>query len=140
MTHNSGIYDKPIPDLDDPDMAPFWMNTRQHRLTAQQCLNCSALRFPALPICPTCLEIPSDWVDVSSTGTIWSFAVYHRAFHPGFRLDIPYVVGIVETDDGVRFTGRILGPRDEIAVGRRVHVTYLDATDRFTIPQWSLDG
>ena len=31
------LYNKPIPKLDDPDMAPFWAAAREGRLTAQRC-------------------------------------------------------------------------------------------------------
>jgi hypothetical protein len=48
-------------------------------------------------------------VAVCQKGTIWSYAVFHRAFHPGFKDELPYVVGIIENEDGVRYTGRIQG-------------------------------
>lgn len=131
-------YSKPIPRLDDPDMGPFWAAAREHRLTAQRCSSCSVLRFPALPICPTCLEQGADWVDVAETGTVWSFVVYHRAFHPGFQADLPYTVAIVETDDGVRYTGRVVSDREKVAVGARVRVIFTDETDDFTLPMWEL--
>lgn len=131
-------YDKPLPRLNDPDMGPFWKATHEHRLTAQKCTSCGALRFPALPICPTCLELGFEWVDVAPTGTIWSFVVYHRAFHPGFQADLPYTVAIVETDDGVRYTGRVVSDREQVKVGSRVRVVFTDETPDFTLPMWEL--
>lgn len=133
-----GSYAKPIPDLDDPDMAPFWAATRAHRLTAQKCLDCETLRFPAIPICESCLSEDYEWVDVSPHGTIWSYVVYHRAFHPGFEPEVPYVVAIVENDDGLRFTGQIHGPRADVAVGANVTAYFDDATPDFTMVQWAL--
>lgn len=131
-------YQKPIPRMDDPDMGPFWAAAREHRLTAQKCTNCEALRFPALPICPTCLELGFEWVDVSPTGTIWSYVVYHRAFHPGFAADVPYTVAIVETDDGVRYTGRVPSDRKKVVVGSSVKAVFTDETPDFTLPMWEL--
>lgn len=131
-------YAKPIPDLDDPDMRPFWQATLRHRLTAQRCGHCGTLRFPALPICDTCLDERVEWVDVSTSGTIWSYVVYHRAFHPGFEPDVPYVVAVVENDDGLRFTGTVVGPRDRIEVGSRVTAVFEDATEDFTMVKWTL--
>ena len=133
-------YNKPVPRFDDPDMGPFWVAARHHRLTAQRCTSCSALRFPYLPICPTCLELGAEWAEVSTEGTIWSFATYHRAFHPGFNDDLPYVVAIVENDEGLRYTGRIHGPRENLAVGARVRAVFVDETDEFTLPMWQLAG
>jgi uncharacterized OB-fold protein len=135
---SESTYNKPIPNVDDPDMGPFWSRAREHELTAQKCGSCGDLRFPALPICPSCWELGFDWVPVSQKGTIWSYAVFHRAFHPGFKDELPYVVGIIENEDGVRYTGRILGPRDKMEVGAQVQAVFLDATDTFTLPQWRL--
>ncbi len=56
---------------------------------------------------------------MSAEGTIWSYVVYHRAFHPGFAAELPYVVAIVENADGVRYTGRVVGRREDVAVGRQ---------------------
>jgi uncharacterized OB-fold protein len=131
-------YNKPIPRLDDPDMAPFWAAAREHRLTAQRCSSCATLRFPGLPICPTCLERGFAWVDVSAEGSIWSYVVYHRAFHPGFAGELPYVVAIVENADGVRYTGRVVGQREDVAVGAKVRAVFADETPEFTLVQWEL--
>jgi uncharacterized protein len=131
-------YTKPVPRLDDPDMAPFWAAAREHRLTAQRCASCGALRFPGLPICPACLERSFAWVDVSDVGTIWSYVVYHRAFHPGFAAEVPYVVAIVENTDGVRYTGRVIGRRSEVAVGAKVRAVFADETPEFTLVKWEL--
>lgn len=67
---------------------------------------------------------------------IWSYVVYHRAFHPGFKSDLPYVVGIVENNEGLRFTGNIIGARDSIQVGSQVIATFEEATAEFTIVKW----
>lgn len=133
-------YDKPIPKLDDPLMGPFWSNARQHVLAAQKCASCGRLRFPALEICPACWELGFEWVPVSTRGTIWSYAVFHRAFHPGFKDDLPYVVGIIENEDGVRYTGLIQASREEVKVGAAVETVFVDATEDFTLPQWKLAG
>jgi uncharacterized OB-fold protein len=131
-------YDKPVPDVDDPAMAPFWAAARERRLTAQQCTACHSYRFPALEICPTCLEQGARWADVSQEGVIWSFARYHRAFHPGFRDELPYVVAIVENAQGIHYVGKIVGPADRLAVGAKVRTVFLECTDRFTLPAWEI--
>ncbi|WP_214404015.1 Zn-ribbon domain-containing OB-fold protein [Pseudonocardia lacus] len=133
-------YDKPLPDVDDPDMGPFWAATRQGRLTAQRCADCTTLRFPATPVCGTCLSEDTGWVDVSGTGTIWSYAVYHRAFHPGFRGELPYVVAIVENTDGLHYTGRVFGPRSAVAVGAPVSVRFDAVTPQVSLPSWVVAG
>lgn len=129
---------KPAPDLDDPEMGPFWRNLVERRLTAQRCTACGELRFPALPICPACLDTGFEWADVSNDGTVWSFAIYHRAFFPAFAPDLPYVVALVVNDDGVSYVGNLIGPREQARVGARVRVEFVDQEGGFTLPQWQL--
>jgi hypothetical protein len=71
-------------------------------------------------------------------GTIWSYVVYHRAFHPGFASELPYVVAIVENADGVRYTGRVIGRREDVSVGAKVRVVFADETPEFTLVKWEL--
>lgn len=138
MTASQPGYTKPLPDVDDPDLKPFWAAARESRLTAQRCRGCGLLRWPPGPVCGTCLEEDSEWVDVSTEGTVWSYAVYHRAFHPGFQADVPYVVGIVENADGLHFVGNVLGPRASIAVGSRVSAVFDAVTPEVTLVKWAL--
>lgn len=136
MSENT--YTKPVPDVADPEMAPYWQATQEHRLTAQRCESCGTLRYPALPICDTCLHEGASWVDVSQKGIVWSYIVYHRAFHPGFQEDLPYVVLIVENEEGVRFTSLLSGPRDGLEVGSPVEAVFEEATPEFTALKWRL--
>ena len=132
------VYNKPLPRLDDPVQGPFWAAAREHRLTAQKCGHCGTLVFPGLEICPACWERSLSWTDVSAEGSIWSYVVYHRAFHPGFAGELPYVVAIVENADGVRYTGRVVGPRDDVSVGAKVRAVFADETPEFTLVKWEL--
>jgi uncharacterized OB-fold protein len=131
-------YNKPIPAMDAPEDSPFWQAAREGRLVAQHCTNCGHWQYPALPVCAGCLEQSLNWDPVTPRGTIWSFATYHRAFHPGFKGDLPYTVGIIETPEGVRFTGRLLGDKEAFAVGAPVKVKFVAQTDDFTLPMWEL--
>jgi uncharacterized protein len=121
-------YSKPVPVLDAPEDGPFWQAAKQR------------WQYPALPVCASCLEQTLRWEDVTPRGTIWSFATYHRAFHPGFKSDLPYTVAIVETPEGVRFSGRLLGDKDAFAIGAAVTVKFVDQTDEFTLPMWELSA
>jgi uncharacterized OB-fold protein len=79
------------------------------------------------------------WREISGRGELWSYAVYHRAFHPGFADDLPYAVGAVQLDDGPRVVARLDAPLDRITVGARVHAVYDDVTPEVTLLRWALD-
>jgi uncharacterized OB-fold protein len=133
-------YDKPVPDLADPLWRGFWEASREHRITAQRCFKCQLLRFPALPMCANCQSLAWEWADVSSRGTVWSYVVYHRAFHPAFAPDVPYIVAVVENVEGLHYTGMIVGgPREEVHVGAKVHAVFEAGTPEFTLLKWAID-
>ena len=77
---------------------------------------------------------------MKSTGTLWSFAEYHRAFDPAFADDLPYTVALVELDDGPRMYGRLLGDPSTFAVGARVHAVFEPVTEEVTMVRWEIDG
>ena len=106
--------------VDDPVAGPFFTGVLEGRLTVQRCDSCQELRWPPLPGCPECHHRTSSWVDVAPTGTIWSFVVYHRAFHASLQAEIPYMVAMVELDDGPYLVGRLLPGEKPPAVGDRV--------------------
>lgn len=127
-----------LPDPDDRVAGPFWQAAREHRLVVQKCDNCGHLRWPPLSGCPDCLERSVAWVAVAGTGTIWSFAVYHRALHPAFRDDVPYIVAVIALDEGPLMTARYVGAAP--AVGDRVEVFFEDRADHITMPRFRPQG
>lgn len=132
-------YEKPLPDITEPVMAPFWTAACQHRLVVQRCQSCLAYRWPPRPSCPECLDNGGDWIAVATKGTIWSYVVYHRAFHPGFEGDIPYAVAVVELEIGVRIEGAVVDPPGEVAVGLPVIAVFDDVTADVSLVKWRID-
>jgi uncharacterized OB-fold protein len=116
---------KPLPNLDDPVVAPFWRAAGEGRLMFQKCSKCGYLRWPAAPICPECWSPDAEWTEVSPEGEVWSFGVYERAFSPAFADDIPYIVALVRLDDGPQLISNVVGiePADA-TVGMRVTAVY----------------
>lgn len=112
---------RPYPDLDDPVASPFWKEAATGRLAFQRCRGCGYLRWPPATLCPECWTPHADWTPVSPEGSVWGFAVYERAFSPGFERDVPYVVALVELDAGPRLVSRLVGvDPGAAAVGTRV--------------------
>jgi uncharacterized OB-fold protein len=128
-----------LPNLDDPDLAPFWRGIARGELLAQRCEDCGTMRFPPLPVCDNCLSERTEWVPVSQNGTIWSYVRYFRAFHPAFADDVPYVVALVENEDGLMFVGNIEGPSSAIAVGAAVSAVFAPVTRDLSILKWRVE-
>jgi uncharacterized OB-fold protein len=87
----------------------------------QECATCGYIRYPRAIHCPQCLSTDANIRSVSGQGTIWSVAVYHRAYDDAFADALPYAVALVELDEGPRLIGVVIDtPNVEVAIGRRV--------------------
>jgi uncharacterized protein len=129
-------YDKPLPDLDDPVVAPFWTYTRAGELRVQACASCGALRWPAAMLCPECLSRETEWRRLSGRGRVWSVATYHRAFLTAFAEDIPYTIALVDLAEGPVMVGAVTGPRT-VAPGDDVVAVFEHVTDEVTLVRFA---
>lgn len=125
------------PDLDGGS-APFWAGLRRRVITVQKCGGCAAVRYPPLPGCPECLDREAEWIELAASGTVWSYAVYHRALQPAFADEVPYTVAVVELDDGPRVTARLTRGSAPITIGARVVAEFEDIDAELTQLRWRL--
>jgi len=127
-----------FPDVNDPGTAPFWKGTQDGKVVLQACTKCGYLRWPPGPICNECLSPDTEWKEVAPTGTVWSYAVYHRAMNPRFKDQVPYTVALVELDDGPRMYGRLVGDTAHVAVGAPVRAVLQEVEPGVTVVNWEL--
>jgi uncharacterized OB-fold protein len=133
-------YAKPLPTLTDENR-PFWDGCREGRLRLQRCGACSHLRYPIAPVCPACLSSDFAWFDVSGRGTVFSYIVFHQAYHPAFKAELPYNVALVQLDEGPRLFSNVVGtPNDRVRIGDAVEVVFDPVTPEVTIPRFRLRG
>ena len=71
------------------------------RLTGSECLSCKRVYFPAMRICPDCLDDnhPMKTKILSDKGKIYSFSIAQVA-PPGF--EVPHVQAYIDLKEGVR--------------------------------------
>jgi uncharacterized OB-fold protein len=136
MMDPAAVYAKPLP-RPSPESRPFWDACHDGRLSLQRCADCAAFWFPPGPLCPECLSDRWAWEVASGRGTIFSFVVMHRVYHPGFAADVPYTVALIELSEGPRMVGNI-APRmgDQVSVGAAVQVEFERVTAEVSIPRW----
>jgi uncharacterized protein len=86
---------------------PFWIAMQQQRLQLQRCAACgNFLHYPRV-LCDLCFSENTEIVDACGFGTLCSWTTIARAFHPVFQPDVPYTVGLVLLEEGVRILGHI---------------------------------
>lgn len=129
-------YDKPLPKL-NADNQPFWEGCRKHELRFQQCGDCGHVRWPPSSLCPRCYSTEIRWLISKGTGRIYTFAVYHTAYHPGFAPDLPYTAAVVVLDEGPRLLTSIVDcPPGEVKCDMPVKVVWVDIDDTVTLPKF----
>jgi uncharacterized OB-fold protein len=90
----------------DPLAAAFYAACARGRLHFQRCGACGTWRHLPRHTCAACGSATWSWEPSSGRGRLFSWTVTHQASLPG--LATPYVVGIVETDEGVRLAAGLL--------------------------------
>jgi uncharacterized OB-fold protein len=127
--------DGPRPTRIEPPVteasAPFWDATRERRLVLPWCLACErAFWFPR-EVCPRCLSSRIEWRQASGRGEVYAFTVEHRPTQlQAVFGDAPYVIALVELDEGVRLMSNVVGvATGGAAVGLTVTVTWEPMSD-----------
>jgi uncharacterized protein len=128
-------YKKPLPRIDEESRG-YWEALARHELYFQCCRDCGTKRFYPRAVCTKCLSSRTEWVRASGRGTVYSFTVTHQNQSPGFRENLPYVLAIVELEEGVRLMTNIVGSPDALRIGMAVEVVYDDVTPEVTLPKF----
>jgi uncharacterized OB-fold protein len=132
------MYEKPLPTV-DPESAPYWSALKENRLILKHCRDCGRHHFYPRALCPHCHSDALEWSDARGTGSIYSFTVARRPAGPAFKADAPYVVAVIDLDEGARMMTNIVTDNvDAVRIGQRVAVQFDAVTDEDTLPKFRL--
>jgi uncharacterized OB-fold protein len=120
------------------DSAPYWQGARDNKLLLQRCSDCGTLRFFPRYLCTECGSDDTGWVEATGRGTVHSFTVVHRAAFPEFQERTPYVVALIDLEEGPRMMSNIVGADSlEVEIGDAVTVEFEDrGDDGAKVPQF----
>jgi len=134
----SDLIPKPKP-RPAPESLPYWQAAREHRLALPKCEDCQKFWFPPSRTCPHCLSANFSFQNVSGKGKIFSFVTFHRVYRPAFTNYVPYVVALIELDEGPRLLSNIMGvTHDQVKCEMRVEVVFDDYDEDISIPKFKL--
>ncbi len=131
-------YGKPLP-VADPVTAAFWESVKAHAMRLQRCTGCGKWIFYPRGLCPHCFSDDLAWEPVAGTGVVHAFTIVHRHPSPAFNAEIPYVVALIELDEGARLLSNLVEVAPdpaEVRVGLPVEVVYDDVTAEVTLPKF----
>jgi uncharacterized OB-fold protein len=98
----------------------------------QRCPGCKAFIYYPRVRCPHCLSDGLEWQRVSGRGTLYTYTVVRRASTRSFA-DNPYVLAIVELEEGPRMTTNLEAAPDRIKIGMPVTAYFDDVTPGQTL-------
>ena len=126
--------ERPIP-TPLPETEPYWQGCRDGVLLLQHCRARGSLQYYPRAVCTACLSSELGWRRASGRGRIHSFTTVHRALSPAFEDDLPYVVAVIELEEGIRMVTRIVECDSQPpAIEQPVEVVFERANDECVLP------
>lgn len=113
---------------------PYWDAARRHELKVQRCTRCGLHIFYPRFNCTRCGARELEWIRASGTGSVYTYTVARRPTHAAFADRVPYVIAVVELDEGPRMTTNIVGcAPDDVRIGMRVEASFEDVNDEISL-------
>lgn len=132
----------------DRDTRPFWDAAAERRLVVQRCASCGTWIWQPRPLCPACHAPDLIWTEVAGEGRVVSWTVLHPPMLPVWADAVPFVVLLVELDEGVRMLGQLVddaggllrtdGSAEGVAMGARVALRWRVDEAGTILPAWTL--
>ena len=132
----SDAYRGPLP-VKQPESDFYWEKAQAHEFWLRRCNACEQAYFYPRDFCPNCGSRDVSWIQASGKGTLHTFAIVHRAPVPAFRDHVPFVVAMVDLEEGPRIPTNLVDVEpdpEHIHVGMAVEVAFADVTDEITLP------
>jgi uncharacterized OB-fold protein len=121
-----------------PETQRYWDSARRHALELPYCTACRAFHHYPRAVCPQCLSSDLEWRAVSGRGRLHTFTVVHRG-PKEFPLGTPYVLAIVELDEGPRLMSNLIGVAADpgaVHIGMPVEVVFTDVSESVALPHF----
>jgi len=128
-------WSKPLPKPDFVN-AEYWQAAADGRLLIQECPSCGHRQWYPRALCTACAA-DTEWLECSGRGTVHTFTVIRQFGMKPFRDALPYVIAMIDLEEGPRIMGDI--PEcdvDAVTIGMPVEVFFTKAADDIGIPRW----
>ena len=97
----------------------------RYRMIGVRCETCDRAYFPKRQICPNCRRKGKiTVVEFAGKGKVFSFTEVTSP-PEGFEDQVPYILAVIELDEGARLTGQIVDVhKEDIEIGSRVESVF----------------
>ncbi len=106
----------------------FWREIQsRYNLVGTKCGNCGKVDFPPRSVCPDCGRKSVGKMQSFKLGGKGTVVTYTTIYDAPSQFDMlkPYVMAIVEMDEGVRLTSQLIDVKpDEVKIGMKVQAAF----------------
>jgi len=114
----------------------FYRYIDQAKLMGGKCKKCGAIHLPPRPLCDKCFSKEFEWVEISRKGKLLTYTIIHVA-PSQFQSMAPYVVGIIQLENGLKIPGMIRGIEHErVKIGMELTIDFDASNVPSQWPQW----
>ncbi len=130
--------EKPLPaPIVNADSKPYWDAAREDRLVIPHCRSCGHAFFMPRHLCPSCWSDDLEWKEACGRGKVHSFSVVRRASLATFATRTPYVLALIDLQEGPRMMTNIVGDNAlKTRIGDAVTVCFEACEDGANLPQF----
>ncbi|KYH24977.1 hypothetical protein HAPAU_29290 [Halalkalicoccus paucihalophilus] len=115
---------RPVPEP-NPETERYWAAAASGELLVRECLGCGLVYHYPRALCPDCFSEDVEWREASGRGEVYSYSTA-RTMSGWPEEDLPLVLAYVELDDGPRMMTTIDAKPEDVEIGTRVDVRFVD--------------
>ena len=131
----------PVPD---PESEPFFEAAGRSELLVRRCPSCGAWSWPVprLATCQNCLAHGLQWATASGAGVVHAVTRVHYVPADDDASWAPFVLGVVELDEGVHTQIVGLLPREggDVRIGDPVRAVFSSTRDAVCVPWFAVSA
>lgn len=115
----------------------FYKYMLNGKFMAGKCRKCGKVHLPPRPLCDKCFSKEFEWIELPKTGKLLTYTIIHVA-PPQFQGIIPYAVGIIQLENGLKIPGMIkMVQPEQIRIGMPLTMDFETQPLTQTWPQWT---
>jgi len=114
----------------------YWNAIDDERFELQHCSDCDTWIHYPRALCPECWNSDLEWKEASGAGEVHSLATLHFSPIEAYEGEAPYVVAVIELQDGPKMMANIVNCDPEnVEIGDPVDINF-EERDGQKIPQF----
>lgn len=119
-------HEYPLPQV-NAETRVFWEGCASGELRYQRCAACNHVQLIPRSLCERCQSRELRWQVSGRNGRVLAFTLVHRAALPVFKAMAPYLIAIVDMDEGFRLMVNARKDiQDRVAMESQVRIGFQD--------------